>query len=121
MTTILVIDDETTVLKNVREILEFEDFQVIAAENGFAGLERIKEGLPDLVICDVMMPQLDGFGFLEAIRADPTTADLPVILITGIRDEGFLDRGRALGATDHLFKPFTIEQLLATVREVLSR
>jgi two-component system, sensor histidine kinase and response regulator len=121
MTKILVIDDETTVLKNVREILELENFQVIAAENGFAGLERVKDERPDLVICDVMMPQLDGFGFLEAIRADPATADLPVILITGIRDKAFLDRGRALGAIGHLFKPFTIEQLLKTVRDVLSR
>jgi CheY-like chemotaxis protein len=119
MRSILVIDDQTEVLKNTRQILEFEGYEALAAEDGLAGLEIAKHRQPTLIICDVAMPELDGFGFLEALKADPVTASIPVILISGIHDVAFVNRGRALGAVSYLFKPFTLHELLSHVNKAL--
>jgi CheY-like chemotaxis protein len=83
MKKILVIEDEAQVLDNIQEILEIEDFDTITAENGCIGVQLAKVEVPDLIICDVMMPELDGYGVLTALRQYSATANIPLIFLTG--------------------------------------
>jgi DNA-binding NarL/FixJ family response regulator len=121
MSKILIIEDQPQMRKNIATILEMEDFTVITAENGRRGLELARAESPDLVLCDVMMPELDGFGVLEALRADAATATLPLIFLTARGDKPDLRRGMNLGADDYLTKPVSREDLLAAVRTRLTR
>src|SRR5512141_1242705 len=101
----LVIEDQPQMRKNLVTILEMENFQVISAENGRRGVELARSERPDLVLCDVMMPELDGFGVLQALRADPATATLPLIFLTAKGDRLDQRAGMNLGADDYLTKP----------------
>ena len=121
MTKILVIEDQPQMRKNIAFILEMENFQVFAAENGRQGLDLARKNKPDLVICDVMMPELDGYGVLTELRAAPATATLPFIFLTAKGDKRDLRRGMNLGADDYLTKPVLREDLLEAVRTRLTR
>ena len=111
MKNILVIEDDDQVRENIAEILELEDFEAITAENGFVGVQLAIEKLPDLIICDVMMPQLDGYGVLKALRQNPATAAIPFIFLTAKAERHDLRQGMNLGADDYLTKPFTPDEL----------
>src|SRR5262249_30344521 len=102
-------------------MLELENFQVVSAENGRRGVELAMAELPDLILCDVMMPELDGFGVVEALRGDAKTATLPLIFLTAKGDKLDLRKGMNLGADDYLTKPVTRDDLLAAVRTRLAR
>src|SRR3990170_6042384 len=115
MTKIIVIDDDPGIRNNLRVMLKAEGHEVQAAENGRTGLEAIQTSRPDLVICDVMMPELDGFGLLEKLRKIPGFSDLPFIFLTALDDRGSLRKGMNLGADDFLNKPYTREDLLEAV------
>jgi CheY-like chemotaxis protein/tRNA A-37 threonylcarbamoyl transferase component Bud32 len=115
MSDILVIDDEAPIRLNLQLMLRKEGHSVRVAENGKAGLREIQRQRPALVVCDVMMPELDGFGLLEAVRADPGNADLPFIFLTALDTRASMRRGMNLGADDYLNKPFTREELLEAV------
>ena len=121
MRKILVIEDQPQMLKNISLILEMEGYEVFGAENGRAGLELIRGQLPDLVICDVMMPEIDGRGVLKDLRADPATATLPFIFLTANGEKADVRQGMNLGADDYLTKPVAREDLLAAVTSRLSR
>lgn len=121
MKKILVIEDEPTVRANIIELLEAEDFYAIEAENGFIGAMRAREHLPDLVICDVMMPELDGYGVLTALREEPVTATIPFIFLTAKADKVDLRQGMELGADDYLTKPFTPDELLGAMAARLAK
>ncbi len=121
MNKILVIEDQPQMRKNISTILEMEGFQVVSAENGRRGVELAKRELPDLILCDVMMPELDGFGVLRELRADPATATLPLIFLTAKGDKLDQRAGMNLGADDYLTKPASREDILATVRTRLAR
>jgi len=121
MNKILVIEDQTQMRRNLVTILQMEDFQVVSAENGARGVELAKSEKPDLVLCDVMMPELDGYGVVQALRADLKTATLPVVFITAKGDKADLRAGMTFGADDYLTKPVAREELLATVRTRLAR
>jgi CheY-like chemotaxis protein len=82
MTKILVIEDEGTVRENILELLDAEGFDAIAAENGRIGLELAKQHLPDLILCDVRMPELDGYGVLTGLRSEVTTSAIPFLFLT---------------------------------------
>lgn len=112
---ILIIEDEFQVLENTEEILELGGYRVVTASNGFDGLEAVRREQPDLIICDVMMPKMDGYGVLEALRADPQLALIPFIFLTAKADRADQRQGMTLGADDYLTKPFTPKELLATV------
>jgi two-component system sensor histidine kinase/response regulator len=115
MKKILVIDDEEWLREMVRMALQQRGFEVVEAENGALGLEVVRRELPDLVLCDVNMAEVDGYLTLSAIRGDPATASIPFILMTGLADQAGMRHGMELGADDYLPKPFRLEQLYAAV------
>jgi CheY-like chemotaxis protein len=115
MKKILVIEDEPTVRANILELLEAEDFYALGAENGFIGALWAREHSPDLIICDVMMPELDGYEVLAVLRQEPVTATIPFIFLTAMADKTDLRQGMELGADDYLTKPFTPDELLGAI------
>lgn len=121
MTKILLIEDEPPVRANLVELLEAEDFDVVSAENGFFGAMWAQKHLPDLIICDVMMPEINGYEVLEALRQEPTTAAIPFIFLTAMADKADIRHGMQLGADDYLTKPFTREELLNAIATRLAK
>src|SRR5215203_394389 len=105
MKKILVIEDEPQMRLNLVTILRLEKFQPIAAPDGKTGLDLARRELPDLILCDVMMPELDGFGVLNEIHKDPATRRIPVIFLTARGEKTDMRDGLALGVDDYLVKP----------------
>jgi two-component system, sensor histidine kinase and response regulator len=112
---VLVIEDEEDVRSNIVEILGSGGFQSLNAGNGRSGLELAKVHRPDLILCDIKMPDVDGYHVLQAIRHDPQTATIPFIFLTAKTDRAELRQGMNLGADDYLTKPFRRLELLETV------
>lgn len=121
MKTVLVIEDEPEMRRNIHRLLELEGFRALAAANGREGLECIRRHRPDLVLCDVMMPELDGHGVLSAIRQDPALRATPFIFLTARGERSDQREGMNLGADDYLAKPVANPELLAAVRSRLQR
>jgi two-component system KDP operon response regulator KdpE len=115
---ILVVDDEPRMIKFIRMNLELEGYRVVDATNGLEAVERVREDLPDLVIMDVQMPEMDGFEALEQIRQAST---VPVIMLTVKADEEAKVRGLELGADDYVTKPFSPRELSSRVKALLRR
>lgn len=115
---ILVVDDEPRMTRFIRMNLELEGYRVVEAHNGLDALEKARTDLPDLVILDVMMPELDGFDTLEMLRE---VSNVPVIMLTVRSDEEDKVRGLELGADDYVTKPFGARELASRVRAVLRR
>ncbi len=121
MTKVLVIEDERYLLEDITELLQYTDFEVQAANSGTQGLEAAQEYVPDLIICDIMMPDLDGYQVLEQIRNNPDTANTPFIFLTAKADRDSMRQGMDLGADDYLTKPFTSTELLSAINTRLQR
>ncbi|PIB27974.1 response regulator [Maribacter sp. 4G9] len=115
MKTILLIEDNETVRENTAEIMTLANYNVITAENGKIGLEKAKEFLPDLVICDIMMPQMDGYEVLRSLADNSGTSSTPFIFLTAKTDRSDRRMGMNLGADDYLTKPFEEEELLDAI------
>ncbi|MGB7443685.1 MAG: response regulator [Coleofasciculaceae cyanobacterium] len=115
MTKILVIEDEPAMRDDIITMLTTENFQVISAENGQNGLQLAEQEIPALIICDVMMPVLDGYEVLIALRQNPVTALIPLIFLTAKFRESDMRQAMELGADDYLTKPFSMEALLRAV------
>jgi DNA-binding NarL/FixJ family response regulator len=121
MKKILVIEDEPEMRRNITTLLTFHDYQPIAAENGRTGVELARRERPDLVLCDVTMPELDGFGVLQALQSDPTLARIPFIFLTARGERDDLRNGMDLGADDYLTKPVANADLVRAVAARLRR
>lgn len=121
MTKILVIEDETAIRENILELLEAQDFEAIGAENGRIGVRIATEQVPDLIVCDVMMPELDGYEVLEALRTNPLTVTIPFIFLTAKADKSDTRKGMELGADDYLTKPCRATELLRAVESRLEK
>jgi DNA-binding response OmpR family regulator len=121
MTKILVIDDEEMLREEVVIWLVREGFEVAEAADGMAGVESALRNLPDLIICDVTMPRLDGYGVLLEVHANPATANIPFIFVTARAAHDDIRKGMALGADDYITKPFTRQELLQTVEARLQK
>ena len=119
MTKILVIEDEESVRENIVELLDTEGFEALAAKNGRIGLCLAQEELPDLILCDVRMPELDGYGVLTGLRSEPTTAAIPFIFLTAKAAKTDLSLGLELGANAYITKPFTLVEVLDTIERTL--
>jgi len=112
---ILVIEDEPVLRKNILSILSFESYEVFEAEDGLIGVELARIHLPDLILCDIRMPRLDGYEVLLALRNDDRTASIPIVFTTAKANKRDIERGIELGVNDYLTKPFQIAELLAVI------
>ena len=115
MKSILVIEDNLEVRENIAEILELANYRVLTAANGKQGVEQAKRAIPDLIICDVMMPELDGYGVLHLLAKSDDTASIPFIFLTAKTEKSDIRKGMNLGADDYLTKPFDDVELLDAV------
>ncbi|MEO8393071.1 MAG: response regulator [Chloroflexota bacterium] len=121
MTCILIIEDNLAMRDDIAEILEYEGYSVLTAANGIVGVASALSALPDLILCDVMMPELDGYGVLKALHAQPSTSSIPFIFLTAKADRIAVRQGMELGADDYLIKPHTAAELLAAVTTRLEK
>jgi DNA-binding response OmpR family regulator len=121
MRKILVIEDEPEMRRNIMALLRFHEFEPIAAENGRKGVELARREKPDLILCDVMMPELDGHGVLQAMHQDVSLALIPFIFLTAKGDKDDLRSGMNLGADDYLTKPVANADLVEAIEARLRR
>ena len=119
MVSVLVVDDDPEIRELVRYTLD--EWDVRTAANGQEAMSAVAAATPDLVVMDIMMPGMSGLEVLERWRADPATANLPVILLTAKAAESDVDRGFELGATEYVVKPFSPLDLVRRVGELASR
>lgn len=115
MKKILLIEDDKVVRENTAEILELAHYKVATAENGKKGIQQLKDFSPDLIICDIMMPELDGYGVLHILSKEPATASIPFIFLTAKAEKSEIRKGMNLGADDYLTKPFDETELLNAI------
>lgn len=118
---ILVVEDAHALRKDIMEMLRFEGFEVTGAENGLVGLEAARAQFPDLIICDIMMPELDGFGMLAELQKNAHEATIPFVFLTALTDKKDMRQGMQLGANDYLTKPFTAQELIQAVYTQLNK
>ncbi len=118
---ILVIEDEDHIREIIQDVLSLENFHTLTAENGRIGLELASDYQPDLILCDIMMPELDGYGVLQALRQNETTASIPLIFLTARTSRSDQRRGMELGADDYLTKPFMPNELLSAIATQLKK
>jgi len=121
MKTILLIEDNPDMRDNTTEILELAHYNVITAENGKQGIKLAQESSPDLIICDIMMPELDGYGVLHLLSKEPSTASIPFIFLTAKAEKNDYRKGMTLGADDYLTKPYDDVELLSAVETRLRK
>ena len=121
MTKILIIEDEPAMRANLADVLELEGFQPVTAANGREGVAVARCERPDLIVCDVLMPELDGHGVLAALRNEPQTARIPFVFLTAKGERGDVRAGMDLGADDYLIKPVPLDELLGAIRARLER
>ena len=116
---LLVVDDDPNLVLLVKDYLEFRGYEVVAASNGLEALEVMRRLTPDLIICDVMMPEMDGYTFVQTLRSDRATDWIPVIFLSARGQTADRVRGLNTGADVYLVKPFEPEELVAQVESVL--
>ena len=121
MKKILVIEDEEMVAEAVCDLLHFEKFLPIRAHNGEEGLKLAKSEHPDLILCDVMMPEMDGYSVVQKLRGDAATSSIPVILLSALGERWDVRKGMETGADDYLAKPVLRQELLAAIRTQLKK
>jgi DNA-binding response OmpR family regulator len=119
MTKILVIEDEAPLRTNIARLLKAEGYEVLEADNGKSGVDMACRDLPNLIICDITMPELDGFGTLFTLRENVTTSQIPFIFLTASTKTYDRKWGLELGASDYITKPFSLNDLLAAVKKRL--
>jgi DNA-binding response OmpR family regulator len=118
---ILIVDDEPNIVISLEFLMMREGHEVRVARDGEAGLAAVRTHRPDLVVLDVMMPKLDGFAVLEAVRADPNLAATRVLMLTAKGREAEQHKGLALGADAYMPKPFSTRDLVDKVKELLAQ
>jgi len=121
MKTILLIEDNTDVRENTAEILELASYKVLQAENGKIGVEMAQKNMPDLIICDIMMPVLDGYGVIHLLNKSAVTASIPFIFLTAKSERPDYRKGMEMGADDYITKPFDDVELLRAVESRLKK
>jgi DNA-binding NarL/FixJ family response regulator len=118
---LLLVDDDPNLILLVKDYLEFRGYEVSSADNGRVALEQLQEELPDLIICDVMMPEMDGYTFVENVREEPRTSWIPVIFLSAKGQSQDRIKGLNIGADVYMVKPFEPEELIAQVESSLAQ
>ncbi len=121
MATILVVEDEDVLLENLSFHLSFEDYDVLCANNGKKGVELAFEHIPDVIICDINMPEMDGYEVLQQIRSNSKTVSIPFIFLTARSDKSDFRQGMELGADDFITKPYTAVEILSAIKSRLKK
>ncbi len=121
MKRILLIEDDRALRENTEELLELSGYAVITAPNGKLGIQVAKENLPDIIVCDIMMPEIDGYGVLENLSADENTKHIPFIFLSAKTEHKEIRKGMDLGADDYLTKPFEEEDLISAIESRLAK
>ena len=121
MKKILVIEDEPEMRRNIISLLRYYDYEPIAADNGCVGVETARRDKPDLILCDVMMPEMDGYGVLRALQTDASLARIPFVFLTAKGEKDDLRSGMNLGADDYLTKPVANADLVRAIEARLRR
>jgi DNA-binding response OmpR family regulator len=119
--TVVVVEDDPTNRILISQILRKHDFEVLPAANGALALDLIRELMPDVVVTDIQMPEMDGVELLKALRADPQTVTLPVLMLTSLAERNNMRESMAAGADDYITKPFTPQELVDAVRAQMSK
>ncbi len=121
MKKVLFIEDDMVVRENTAELLELADYNVITAANGKSGLATARQEKPDIIVCDIMMPEMDGYAVLQALGEDPETRHIPFIFLSAKTEHKDIRRGMDLGADDYLTKPFEEEELISAIESRLAK
>lgn len=121
MSTILVIEDSNEIRENTAEILELAGYKALTAENGKVGVQVALSEHPDLIICDIMMPVLDGYGVLHLLNKNESTRNIPFIFLSAKTERSDLRKGMEMGADDYITKPFEEIELLNAVEVRLKK
>ncbi|GAB1420742.1 hypothetical protein MASR2M15_08590 [Anaerolineales bacterium] len=121
MTSILIIEDESQILEALSYVLEKAGYQVLTAQGGIEGLQKAQQSIPDLILCDIMMPGISGYEVLKELQNRSTTATIPFIFLTALADKRDLRHGMSLGADDYLTKPFKNQDVIKAVQARLAR
>ncbi|MCM4167145.1 Regulator of RpoS [Arenibacter antarcticus] len=121
MKRILLIEDDNALRENTEELLTLADYSVITACNGRIGIAKAKEQLPDIVVCDIMMPEIDGYGVLQELSSDENTKQIPFIFLSAKTEIKEIRKGMAMGADDYLTKPFEEEDLISAIESRLAK
>jgi len=119
MVKVLVIEDQEVLRESILNILNTRGFSAIGAEDGRRGLQLATEWVPDLILCDIRMPELDGYEVLSSLRQDPLTATIPFLFLTAETIQTVASKGKLLGANGYLLKPFTTAELLEAISQEL--
>ena len=121
MKKVLFIEDDMTVRENTAELLELAGFEVFTAENGKTGIYEAKKNLPDIIICDIMMPELNGYGVLQILSKDSTTKHIPFIFLSAKTEYSDIRKGMNLGADDYITKPYDESELFSAIESRLAK
>lgn len=121
MKTILLIEDDSALRDNTAELLELSGYKVFTAPNGKIGIEKAKSENPDVIVCDIMMPEIDGYGVLQAVSLEEKTKHIPFIFLSAKTEHKEIRRGMDMGADDYLTKPFDEEELLSAIESRLAK
>lgn len=121
MKTVLLIEDDVVLKENTAELLELSNYKVITASNGKVGVELAKKYIPNIIICDIMMPELDGYGALEALSKSKATKHIPFVFLSAKTERSDVRKGMNLGADDYITKPFTEDDIISAIESRLAK
>ncbi len=121
MKTALIIEDNLEIRENLTEILELAGYTIVTASNGNEGLKMVTGDLPDFILCDIMMPEMDGYNVIREIKANPKTKEIPFIYVTASAEKSEMKKALDMGADGYVRKPFDIEELMDAINKALKR
>jgi CheY-like chemotaxis protein len=121
MKTALIIEDNLEIRENTTELLELAGYNVITANNGTEGIEAASMRVPDVILCDIMMPQTNGYEVLQVLKDNPITAQIPFIYVTASAEKKDINMAMEMGADGYVRKPFDVRELMDAIEKVMNR
>ena len=121
MKKVLLIEDDLSLRENTAELLELSGYEVVTAPNGCIGVDLARQEAPDVIVCDIMMPEMDGYGVLKELSSDPQTQQIPFIFLSAKTERSEVRKGMDMGADDYLTKPFEEDELISAIESRLAK